>query len=190
MSDPDTHEVSEAELLAAYRPWLRTVARRMMPPGGERNIEDLAQEGWVAMWKALSTHDGSAPLDYFLKYVAQRRMVSVLEKWRNADQGRRQGWSGQVDLQIAGHPTLIEDHTAIWNMLTVDLPEVEAAYHHGEILAALAELTPRQREYVLLRFWGGYNQPDIAEHFGYVPRGLWASARKKLATALEHLASV
>lgn len=67
------------------------------------------------------------------------------------------------------------------------------AYHHGEIAQALDSLTPRQREYVELRFWRGMEHPELEAHFGYNPGSLWSAkkggARVRLAKELAHLAS-
>ena len=68
------------------------------------------------------------------------------------------------------------------------LGRIELAYHHGEIAQALDGLTPREREYVFLRFWCGWKLPQMREHFGYEPSALWRKARPKLTLALAHLA--
>lgn len=159
--------MNETELLAHYRPWLRKVGAGMTTPD---RAEELSQEGWIALWKASRSFDGSAPLDWWLKRKAHGRMLDVIRNWRT---------SPNVPVEV--------EH-AVWERLLVELPEIEWAYHSGEILAALDRLTPREREYVVARFWGGLNYPELTAHFGYPPQGLWATARRKLARELGHLA--
>lgn len=68
-----------------------------------------------------------------------------------------------------------------------DLGGIELAYHEGEILAALSTLTPKEREYIVCRFWQGMTFPDLVEHFGYQPQGLRRRSFDKLTKELAHL---
>ncbi len=164
--------MNERELLLSYRPWLRAIATRMQP----LRAEEIAQEGWIAIWRAVQSHDAEfAPQDFWLKKNALDRMRSVLRDY----QAQLRDWRQQV---------LVGDLTAIWEGEEA-LLEMDLAYHHGEIAQALHSLTPREREYVFLRFWHGYRKPEMIAHFGYEPNGLWRTARPKLAEALAHLAA-
>lgn len=163
-------EREERDLLEWYKPWLRTVAARMCRSKPSR-VDDLVQEGWIAIWRATKTWDSRSPLDWWLK----RKAVGVmLDKIRNEESKKN---------------TLFNYVPDINDVVTVAfvLDNVELAYHHGEIMRALNTLTPRQREYVVMRFWGGQGYPDLCEHFGYPPQALWTASRKKLADELAHL---
>lgn len=162
--------MNERDLLESYRPWLRKVAVRMTTPD---LAEDLAQEGWIAIWRAVDLWDGRAPLDWWLKRKAHGRMITcVARDWKTA--------KATQDV-----PTPDED--LLWEQLTVDLGRVELAYHQGTLYAALAALTPREREYVFLRFWCGWKAPQMREHFGYEPNGLWRTSKIKLTESLAPL---
>lgn len=162
--------MNERELLAEYRPWLRKVAVGMTSP---QQAEDLAQEGWIALWRALRAHDASkSPQDYWLKTQAHRRMLTVVRNWGTTTNAQH---------------VAIGDTAGIWEQLQTELPELENAYHHGQICAALAALTPREREYVQLRFWGDLRGAELKAHFGYQPHALWRTAKPKLEAALSHL---
>jgi RNA polymerase sigma factor (sigma-70 family) len=163
----------ERELLLHYRPWLRKVAAGMTTPD---RAELLAQEGWIAVWAAIKNYDGSAPLDWWLKRKAHGRMLTLVQVT----------WRSKKELQHVS----TDDTAEIWDRLLVEMPEVELAYHHGQIAAALDVLTAREREYVVMRFWGGLNYPELTAHFGYGPQALWRTARPKLTKALAHLAVV
>lgn len=165
--------MDEHALLGTYRPWLRVVAAGMTTPD---RAEDLASEGWIELWRASRSYDGTAPLDWWLKHKAHRRMVTVVDRdWRTVK---------------ATQHVAVESEHAVWEQLRVELPAVELAYHRGQIAAALDRLTRREREYVVARFWGGLNYPELTAHFGYQPQGLWRTARPKLAAALAHLGGV
>ena len=200
--------VDENALLRAYRPWLRATAWNMIGTRLPHLTEDLAQEGWVALWRAIRAESPdwcvcgapitsaqqargwtecvacwrtgtatrtrparTAPLDWWLKRCAATRMRQVTRNWLTAKNTQ--------------HVFAPEIHEQLH--LASLLPDMELAYHHGEIMSALAQLTPRERRYVVLRFWCGYNYPDTYKDFGHNTSSIWISARKKLRAALAHL---
>ena len=131
------------------------------------------------VWRASQSYNGRMPLQGWLKKKAKGRMLDAVRNWS----------SGPGTLNVsAGHPD-VDDPGLLWDSLTAELPALEMAYHRGEINTALNALTPREREYVHLRFWRGYRNPQMIAHFGYEPHALWGTARPKLAGRLAHLAS-
>lgn len=74
------------------------------------------------------------------------------------------------------------------------LAAVEWAYHHGEIHEALRSLPERHREYVVLKFWGGMSNPEIAARqslsIATVERDWREKIKPQLADDLAHLAAV
>lgn len=172
---------SEKQLLLKFRPWLRTVANGMCRKFPER-AEDLAQEGWVAMWRSIGNFPGDTPDDAWLKACAVKRMYSQIRDWTAQCRDVR-----ITDLAGAPGMRAVGDKVDIWDALRVDLGEVEMAYHQGEISAALAALPPKQRLYVWLKYWKGYTDTEMVAVFGYRPRNLGDSANKKLAKQLAHL---
>lgn len=174
----------EEGLLRAYRPWLRKVASGMT---SGPVVEDLAQEGWIALWQAYRSLDtAKAPADWWLKKKAHGRMLTLVTRdWRTQ---KAQTWgipAGQA--RSSTDEEMATLGPSVWDELLVELPDVEMAYHAGEIAAALDRLTPRQREYVMLRFWHGYRLPEMRAHFGYEPSALWRDAKKALSASLAHL---
>lgn len=168
--------------LEALRGWLTRLAKSFMKVNSVMSWEDLAQEGWIAMWKAHQKFDpskGQGDLTMWLKANARWRMKTVLSRTRS-------------DLAVDWDQA---DDDGIWQLEAGDVvDDIMSAYHDGEIQAAIDALTPRQREYVMLRFYLGYQHPELEGHFGYNPGGLWSSkkngARLKLADALKHLVEV
>lgn len=138
-------------LLATYCPWLRAVSAGMTSRIPQWT-EDLAQEGWVAMWRALVKADGSSPTDYWLKRCATARMSSVMRDW-------------QAQCRDIRRTTLIADWTEFDGVGALEA--VEPAYHDGDLLAVLNELSLSDREYVWRRFWGDIPRTELHRRFGH-----------------------
>ncbi len=177
-------------LLANYRGWLRKVAVGLI--GDHALVEDLAQEGWVAMWRALPSYDPDrGALPGWLTDHAYWRMLKLAGS--RAWLGRPKQNLGRGSLR--DYTELPSSDSSVWELLAAAdaLDGVLLAYHRGQILEAISQLTPSQRRYVYLRFWCGYKTPDLTEAFGYDPSSLWHSskngARHKLRESLEVLAS-
>ena len=189
------NKTEERELLLRYRPRLRKIAASMTLQFPDR-AEDLAQEGWVALWQATHTYDGrgGVALDYWLMRNAHDRMRVMIRHWTAQCRDVRQ-------TELAGDPwerieAYSDDHNSdftgkasdvVWIGLTTDLAGIENAYHYGEIAQAMAELTPRQREYIYLRYCRGLDASELTAHFGYPPKTIGQQARKNLAKSLSHL---
>lgn len=74
----DKHAVIEQHV-PYWRPWLHKVAKSMLGNHDRGDEDDLCQEGLIAMWRAIDTHDPDrVPLAEWMKYRAHRRMLDVL----------------------------------------------------------------------------------------------------------------
>lgn len=163
--------------LEKHRNWLVRTARGI---GNARNgaigIDDIVQEGMIAMWQAMDSHDprrGDRLM--WMKANARWRMKSLVRK--------RISIREDADDLVK----LAEELQQLQSLA----PDSENAYHNPEIAAAIKQLTPRQREYVFRRFYLGEYESEMKDHFGYLPSGLWHSkangARQKLEKSLAHL---
>lgn len=165
--------MDQGTLLADYRNWLLKVAGSMTH--GEENIQDLAQEGWIAMWRATKTYDESkGALPSWLTTAARMRMSNVVT--RGTFLGRP---------EHRGKPTVHEEPVdEIENLMRAQLEDqIDLAYHDGEIMAAVNDLTPLQRQYVYRRFWLDESPTALANDLG----NGWVGARPKLRERLAHL---
>ncbi len=181
--------ISEVDLLLDnYRQWLLKMAT-VIAPGKPDLWQDLAQEGHVAMFRALKTYDetkGSLPS--WLTTAAKLRMADVFRRdtWLGTPMRRghtREHKALPVDIQDEHIIELLGHTSEVFDL-------VLTRYHDGDVLQALNQLTPKQREYVVLRFWKHYRESDLIEHFGYNPRSLWSGkdgAKYKLQESLSHL---
>jgi RNA polymerase sigma factor (sigma-70 family) len=174
----------EQDLLLRFRPWLRITAIGMCRQFPER-AEDLAQEGWIAMWRSIGNFPGDMPSDSWLKASAVKRMYSHIRDWMAQCRDIRiTDLTGVPGIRAVGDRERTID---VWDALRVDLGDVEMAYHHGEIMNALAALPTKQRLYVWLKYWKGYTDTEMKTIFGYRPKTLGAVAHKTLAEDLVHL---
>ncbi len=177
--------MTDDELLRDYLPWLRVVAANLVGRD-DPDVQDLVQEGYIAMWKALKTFvPGKGELDYWLKFKAVNRMRTLVIRSYDhperepvyLDQPRNEEGGTIADL-LEG-PDLLD--------------QIDIAYHHGEIAAAIDRLTPAQRRYVIARFWLGLTGNEMRDLgvFNYDPSALWnrkgSGARWKLEQDLAHL---
>lgn len=183
-----------ADTLIKYKPFLYKQAQLLLSPG-HPEVDDLVQEGYIAMWHALDTYDpSSGALPAWLTSKARWRMLEVVQKrsW-SGQPSRRDGRNAvAVAAKVLSLDVSRGDGVSLADVLPGDegvMEDVLAAYHHGEIYQAISELTPSQRKYVHARFWQGMTTNEMkAEIFGYDPSGLWNSAkngaRQKLADRL------
>lgn len=169
-------------LLQEWRPWIRRVASNMSNSHPSR-IEELAQEGWIALWQASKTRTDTS----WLKKAAMNRMLSTRRDWlAQCRDFRRTVPLGlpMVTKDIEGY-----EDDSLWAGLTCELGDIELAYHHGEIMHALSTLTPGERKYIYYKYWLGKTDTDMIEVFGYRPKTIGASAYSKLRNKLSHLRS-
>ncbi len=178
----------EAEFdLQSQKSWLYTVARNLTKHRPWR-IDDLCQEGWVAMWRALKTYDPErgASQQWYVRKKAKLRMLEVIignEAWLGMEQRHRGTAKQELDFADPQEADYL-------NALSVgdNIDAVILAYHEGEIHAAIGKLTIKQREYVLRRFWAGQPVNDIKRAMSTNTSTMWANAKKTLEVELAHLA--
>lgn len=171
-------------VLKDYRRWLLKMAT-IIAPSRPDVWQDLAQEGHIAMWKALRTFDASkGALPTWLTGAAKLRMSDVY---------RRDTWLGTP--MAKGHrrekPAKPVDASEDWVVEMLGsasdlIDSVMWQYHEGEIYAAINALPAPQREYVYRRFWKGETYTEIAKTLP-AANYHWAQARKALSAALAHL---
>jgi len=184
-----------SDTLLCYKPWLYKTATGLLNPQSP-DLDDLVQEGYVAMWRALGTYKpSSGALPAWLTSKARWRMVEVVQKGNFTGLPSRQHGRNAVTTQTVlsldadrGNGITLADLLPAEDVLDAVL----SAYHHGEIHSAIAELTPAQRKYVYARFWCGMTSREMKEEiFGYDPSGLWNSpkngAKHKLTGTLSSM---
>lgn len=169
--DPET-------VLANFERWVVLKAGDMT---ADRELrKDLEQVGRIAIWEACrSFNEMSGSLPAWVMFKARHAMLDHFSKPK---------WGRVSDEVPADHRDEADD---AWQRLIFDPETPDMVAHRREVVDAINSLTPRQREYVYLRFFQDYKAPELRAHFGYDPQGLWSSpkngAKNKLRPQLVHL---
>jgi RNA polymerase sigma factor (sigma-70 family) len=147
-----------------------SLARRILTE--ETLAQDVVQEVFLSLWRDAGRFDaGRGTVATYLLSMTHHRAVDVvrreenLRRWRTSDEG----------LELSPDPKArVED-------------EVEASERRAEVRAALKELPDAQREALLLAYFGGYTQREVAALIG-VPLGTvktrMAAGMRKMKEAL------
>jgi RNA polymerase sigma-70 factor, ECF subfamily len=143
-----------------------SLARRILTD--ETLAEDVVQEVFLSLWHDARCFDPSrGTVGTYLLSMTHHRSVDVVRREENRRRRRR---GPEEALALTGDPR-------------ADLEEgVEAAERRAEVRAALAELPEPQREALLLAYFGGYTQREVASlvgvPLGTVKTGMAAGMRK------------
>lgn len=170
------------QILAGYRGWLYRVAFEMGARG--QDLDDLAQEGYIAMWRALPGWDqAKGSLPSWLTGAARLRMRALRPGGRGREFGH-EAMRGSVPVQE--DPT--EMDSAVWGRLVEQMPDgVALAYHQGRIWHVIGSLPLEQQQYVVLRFWYGWTATEIQRVVASNVTWLWHGPRGAKARLREAL---
>jgi RNA polymerase sigma factor (sigma-70 family) len=147
-----------------------SLARRILTE--ETLAQDVVQEVFLSLWRNAGRFDaGRGTVATYLLSMTHHRAVDVvrreenLRRWRTSDEG----------LELEPDPKArVED-------------EVEASERRAEVRAALKDLPDPQRQALLLAYFGGYTQREVAALIG-VPLGTvktrMAAGMRKMKEAL------
>jgi DNA-directed RNA polymerase specialized sigma24 family protein len=155
---------TETQVVADFEKWAHHRAGQMVTRD-HHLYDDLVQEALIEIWRVHKAKgDPSAVL---LAQKARYRMLNIVT-------GDRPMVGGDSTPGPKSRPTTTNvdwanaDEVGLEHLLAAPdaLEAVDWAYHEGELQAALSALTPEQREYVTLRFWGGLRDVDIEAQTG------------------------
>jgi RNA polymerase sigma factor (sigma-70 family) len=150
-----------------------SLARRILTE--ETLAQDVVQEVFLSLWRDARRFDaGRGTVATYLLSMTHHRAVDVVRREENLRRWR----TSEEALELEADPRArVED-------------EVEAAERRAEVRAALGVLPPAQREALLLAYFGGYTQREVAALVG-VPLGTvktrMAAGMRKLQEALGDL---
>ena len=154
------HEVAFAELFATYRQRVFTLCRHLTR--SRADAEDVTQEVFVALLRALPSFRGESSLATFIHRIAVRLACK-----------QRMRASRQATLRTPQPQTTTDPH--------------EARETNARLWVALEQLTLEQRTVLALFAVDGLSHREIAAVLG-IPEGtVWSrlhSARKRLAALL------
>ncbi|MEJ2852165.1 MULTISPECIES: RNA polymerase sigma factor [unclassified Saccharothrix] len=151
-----------AELYRRERPGLLRLAVLLL--GDRAQAEDVVQDAF------LNTHRKRATIDHTT--AAGYLRVAVVNGARTAQRRRRLTWRH--------HRTTSPDAPPADTDLLV-------AEEHREVLHAVRALPTRQREVLVLRYWSGLTEAEIADTLGVSKGTVKTSASRALATLARRL---
>lgn len=147
-----TAEPPLADLLAEYTPRAWSLARRIL--ADDRLAEDVVQEAFLAYWRNPGAYEASRGsfASWFLALVHHKAVDAVRRETahRRRSDAAAELWMSEVPQDVA---ELAADRVT-----------------DVRVRVALQDLSPAQREALVLAYWGGYTQREIAERIG-VPLG-------------------
>jgi RNA polymerase sigma factor (sigma-70 family) len=149
-----------------------SLARRILTD--ETLAQDVVQEVFLSLWRDARRFDaGRGTVATYLLSMTHHRAVDVvrreenLRRWRTSDEG----------LEFEPDPKARVEE------------EVVTTERRAEVRAALSVLPPAQREALLLAYFGGYTQREVAALVG-VPLGTvktrMAAGMRKMKEALQN----
>lgn len=185
------------DIIGKYNAWLYKTAGYLVGFGSPY-LEDLVQEGRIAMWRALDSFNGSkGSQPAWVTTKAKLHMIDVVttRRWTGTPP-RLHGRNPHQEPRAISLDAERGDGVNLADLAGYYPPELAAAdmaYHQEDINAAIMALPEAQRRYVIARFYLAMTTPEMikAGYFGYDPSALWNSqkngARNKLRKSLDYL---
>ena len=139
-----------AGLVEIYQVPIFNLCYRMLGDAGE--AEDATQEAFLRAYSQLHRYDPMRSFKTWLFSIASHYCIDRLRR-------RRVTWVGIDDEPLQTHPALREPNPG---------PEqvVQQRERNAIIQTALAELAPRDRTAIVMRYWYGFSYEEIAEVTG------------------------
>ena len=159
-------EQAMRQLWSLHAPRIDAVVRRLV--GDPDTAEDIAQEVWIQIFRALPTYRGDSRFTTWAHRIAVNRTLNALRSTR----------------RIQSMETEIEETTA-----SVE-HDGERAMLAATIDAAVQQLSPGARAVFVLHDVEGYTHEEIAAEFGITSGGSKSQlfkARAKLRRLLAHV---
>ena len=160
-------EAALRSLWSRHAPHIDMVVRRLV--GFDLDLaEDIAQEVWIQIFRALPSYRGDSQFSTWAHRIAVNRTLNALRRSR----------------RLAALETSVEEDTASVEM------DTERGFLAASIETATANLSPGARAVFVLHDVEGYTHEEIAQELGITSGGSKSQlfkARAKLRKLLAHL---
>jgi RNA polymerase sigma-70 factor (ECF subfamily) len=157
-------------LWTRHAPHIDTVVRRLV--GFDQDLaEDIAQEVWIQIFRALPGYRGDSQFSTWAHRIAVNRTLNALRRTK----------------RLAAIETPVEEDSAAIEM------DTDRSFVAASIDAATAKLSPGARTVFVLHDVEGYTHEEIAQELGITAGGSKSQlfkARAKLRKLLAHLMDV
>ena len=154
-------------LWARHAPHIDAVVRRLVG-GDDDAAQDIAQEVWIQIFRALPSYRGDSQFATWAHRIAVNRTLNALRRTRRL---------AKLEVEVE------EDAVAV-------MPDTERSFVMASIEEAAARLSPGARTVFLLHDVEGYTHEEIAAELGITSGGSKSQlfkARVKLRSMLAHL---
>ena len=166
----DGDEAALRALWTRHAPHIDMVVRRLV--GFDQDLaEDIAQEVWIQIFRALPGYRGDSQFSTWAHRIAVNRTLNALRRTK----------------RLAAIETPVEEDSAAVEM------DTERSFVAASIEAATAKLSPGARTVFVLHDVEGYTHEEIATELGITSGGSKSQlfkARAKLRKLLAHLIDV
>ena len=166
----DGDQAALRALWTRHAPHIDMVVRRLV--GFDQDLaEDVAQEVWIQIFRALPGYRGDSQFSTWAHRIAVNRTLNALRRTK----------------RLAAIETAVEEDTASVEM------DTERSFVAASIEQATAKLSPGARTVFVLHDVEGYTHEEIAETLGITSGGSKSQlfkARAKLRKLLAHLIDV
>jgi RNA polymerase sigma-70 factor (ECF subfamily) len=166
----DGDEAALRALWSRHAPHIDMVVRRLV--GFDQDLaEDIAQEVWIQIFRALPGYRGDSQFSTWAHRIAVNRTLNALRRTK----------------RLAAIETPVEEDSAAVEM------DTERSFVAASIEAAAAKLSPGARTVFMLHDVEGYTHEEIAQELGITSGGSKSQlfkARAKLRKLLAHLIDV
>lgn len=163
-------EAALRALWTRHAPHIDMVVRRLV--GFDQDLaEDIAQEVWIQIFRALPGYRGDSQFSTWAHRIAVNRTLNALRRTK----------------RLAAIETPVEEDTAAVEM------DTERSFVAASIEQATAKLSPGARTVFVLHDVEGFTHEEIAEQLGITSGGSKSQlfkARAKLRKLLAHLIDV
>ncbi|HVB31903.1 MAG TPA: sigma-70 family RNA polymerase sigma factor [Gemmatimonadaceae bacterium] len=163
-------EAAMRSLWTRHAPHIDMVVRRLVGPDHDV-AEDIAQEVWIQIFRALPTYRGDSQFATWAHRIAVNRTLNALRRTRRLS---------QVEIDMDDDAVAVE-------------PDPDGTFVMASIEQAVARLSPGARTVFLLHDVEGYTHEEIAAELGITSGGSKSQlfkARAKLRMLLAHLVDV
>jgi RNA polymerase sigma-70 factor (ECF subfamily) len=163
-------EAALRSLWTRHAPHIDMVVRRLV--GFDPDLaEDIAQEVWIQIFRALPSYRGDSQFSTWAHRIAVNRTLNALRRTR----------------RLSAIETEVEEDSVAVEM------DTERSFIAASIEAATAKLSPGARTVFVLHDVEGYTHEEIAQELGITSGGSKSQlfkARAKLRKLLAHLIEV
>jgi RNA polymerase sigma-70 factor (ECF subfamily) len=163
-------ETALRSLWSRHAPHIDMVVRRLV--GFDPDLaEDIAQEVWIQIFRALPSYRGDSQFSTWAHRIAVNRTLNALRRSK----------------RLSAIETAVEEDTAAVEM------DTERSFLAASIESATAKLSPGARTVFVLHDVEGYTHEEIAQELGITAGGSKSQlfkARAKLRKLLAHLIDV